>query len=468
MPDRLIKGRYRLLETLGRGGVATVYLAHDGVLDRIVAVKILDERLSRDVAFIERFNREAKAAAGIRHPNIVQIFDTGCDGESHFIVMERVEGATMKELLDSGPIEPAMALRYAVQIARALSHAHRSNIIHRDVKPANIIVEPDGVVKIADFGIARALDAPGITQTGKVLGTAEYLSPEQASGRAADERSDIYAFGVVFYEMLVGEPPFRGKNPVEVAARHVTEVPRGVDEFVPVSPELARFVARLLSKRPEERLASFDEVVEELGAIEEEEPPRHSYLPASSTRRAILASTATIAAFLGVLAVFIYSAEKPVERAVQPGPRIPVQTPTAIEPIKLSDYDPEGNGTEKRSEVKLTIDGRRGTAWYTEGYENEKLGNLKSGVGLIADFGAPRRMFEINVRSLAGGWSAQIKGSNDAKSWRVLSEASSMKMEHTFKIKGEYRYYLLWITKLTRLPEREGYRVAIDEIVFKG
>ncbi|MCL5291748.1 MAG: protein kinase [Actinobacteria bacterium] len=467
--EKLIKGRYRIIEALGRGGVATVYTANDEVLDRVVALKVLDERCSRDAAFIERFKREAQAAAGVRHPNVVTIFDSGEYNGSHFIVMEYVEGRTLKDLLAEGALDPDRAVRISIQIARALAHAHRSCIIHRDVKPANIIVAHDGVAKIADFGIARALDRPGITQTGRVLGTAEYLSPEQALGKSADVRSDIYSFGIVLFEMLTGKPPFGGKNPVEVAARHVTEPPpRSCDLNPNVPSGLSSLVDRLLSKDSQVRPAGFDEVVEELlpwvGAdrITASLSLKRQVRPAPWLKAGV-----TVAAFLAVFAVYLTAGRKPVDRLTQ-NRQAPTTLPSRLKPAVVKDYDPGGNGVERPNEVGLVLDGIPGTAWYAEGYANEDFGNLKEGVGLYVDFGGVRFVKEIRVRSLASGWSAQVKGSNDARNWRVIAEKRDMSTDHTFKTTGGYRYYLLWITKLTRIPGQDGYRVAIDELDFKG
>ncbi|MCL4499647.1 MAG: protein kinase [Chloroflexi bacterium] len=469
MLGHLLKGRYRIVESLGKGGAATVFKANDEVLGRVVAVKVLDERCGRDEAFIERFRREAQSAAGIHHPNVVTVFDTGQEGDAHFIVMEYIEGRTLKSLLADGPLPADKSIRIAVQIARALAHAHRAGVVHRDVKPPNVIVTPDGVVKIADFGIARVLDEPGLTRTGKVLGTAEYLSPEQASGRGADERSDIYSFGVVLFEMLVGRPPFMGKNPVEVAARQVTEQPPLASELnAEVPGGLALLVSCFLSKNPDERPSNFERVVEDLLPWMGQEEPTRS-LPIQrgvSARSPWVKAIATLGVLIAVLAVYYVAGRKPVERTVGTG-QSAVSVLVPIKPEKIKDYDPEGNGVERPDEVAYAIDGNPQTTWDTEGYANAQFGNLKSGVGVYVDFSMPLPVKEVRVRSVAPGWDGEIKGSNDGRNWRVLSSRRDMSTDVTFRVTGSYRYYLLWITNLTKIPGRSNYRVAIAELNFK-
>ena len=469
MAEKTLKGRYRLLEILGRGGVATVYKAKDEILDRAVAVKILNEKCTRDAAFVERFKREAKAAAGVRHPNVVTVFDSGDEGESHFIVMEYVEGRTLKELLADGALSHAKAARIAVQIARALAHAHRSGIIHRDVKPQNVIIANDGVVKIADFGISKVQDQPGLTQTGKVLGTAEYISPEQAIGRMADEKSDMYSFGVVLFEMLTGTPPFSGKNPVEVAALHATcPPPKAVDLNPKVPKGISALVERLLSKDPAERPSGFEVIIEELLPwTGDDEITQTLPVKPRLDSRLVFKAAAGIAAALAVSAVFLMAGRKPLEKPSTAGKKIESRL-VHLNPVSITDFDPEGNGAERSDEVAFAADSNPQTAWHTEGYANENFGNLKKGVGLLADFGGKRSVREIEITSLSPGWSAEIKGSNDARVWSTLSKTQNAPVDYTFKVKGEYRYYLLWITKLTEVPGWQGFRVGIGEIDFRG
>ena len=253
----LFAARYRITRKLGGGGMADVYLAEDQELGRRVAVKILHERYANDDQFVERFRREATHAAGLSHPNIVSIYDRGETNGSYFIVMEYVEGRTLKELIRSrGPCPTPIAIAYTRQILAALRDAHRNGVIHRDIKPHNVIVDPEGVVKVTDFGIARA-GASQMTEEGAIIGTAQYLSPEQARGAPVDQTSDLYSTGVVLYELLTGNVPFTGETPVEIAMKHLSEVPEPPSDHRPEVPDdLDLVVLRALAKEPVDRYAS--------------------------------------------------------------------------------------------------------------------------------------------------------------------------------------------------------------------
>ncbi len=254
---RTLGGRYEIEDTLGEGGMATVYRAIDTVLGRPVAVKVLAPRYANDATFVERFRREAQSAAAMNHPNIVNVFDTGSDDGTHYIVMELVEGRTLRDVLADGPLLPERAAEIAEAVASALAFAHERGIVHRDVKPGNIMITPSGDVKVMDFGIARATAGESLTQTATVLGTATYLSPEQAQGETVDARSDLYSLGVVLYEILTGRPPFEGESPVAVAYKHVREEPvRPSLLNRDVSEPLERIVLKAMAKNPENRYSS--------------------------------------------------------------------------------------------------------------------------------------------------------------------------------------------------------------------
>jgi serine/threonine-protein kinase len=256
----VLNGRYELHRRVGRGGMAEVYLARDRLLDRLVAIKILFPEFATDPSFVARFRREAQAAANLNHPNIVGVYDWGKERGTYYIVMEFVDGQTVSEILrNEGPIEPKRAAGIAADVAAALGFAHRKGVVHRDVKPGNVLITKAGEVKVADFGIARAMTASSeenLTQTGSVMGTATYFSPEQAQGKPVDARSDLYSLGVVLYEMASGKPPFSADSPVAIAYKHVQEPIPSLSEQVPGIPrDYEAITLRALSKDPDDRYA---------------------------------------------------------------------------------------------------------------------------------------------------------------------------------------------------------------------
>jgi eukaryotic-like serine/threonine-protein kinase len=269
----LFAGRYRLERKLGSGGMADVWLAEDTELGRHVAIKILHERYANDEQFVERFRREATHAAGLSHQSIVSIYDRGASNGSYYIVMEYVEGRTLKELiLSRGPCPVPVAISYTRQILAALRYAHRNGIIHRDIKPHNVIVDREGRAKVADFGIARA-GTSQMTEAGSIIGTAQYLSPEQARGAPVDESSDLYSTGVVLYELLTGTVPFTGETPVETAMKHLAAPPQPPSELRNEIPDdLDLVVLRALAKEPADRYRTAGEMDRDLELVARDEP----------------------------------------------------------------------------------------------------------------------------------------------------------------------------------------------------
>ena len=266
--QKVFNNRYRVDGTLGNGGMANVYVGTDTLLRRRVAIKVLREQYATDDDFVKRFSYEAQSAAKLSHPNIVNVYDFGREDNAYYIVMELVDGSTLGELMREERVLPEpVAVDYAIQIASGLAYAHRQGLLHRDVKPANILVTKDDVVKLSDFGIARAVSEHtlGVTQPGMVMGSVAYISPEQAQGHDIDERSDLYSVGVVLYQMLTGALPFTGDTPVAVALKHVSESPPPIDPAgTGVSPAVASIVARLLRKDPNERFSSATELASAL------------------------------------------------------------------------------------------------------------------------------------------------------------------------------------------------------------
>ncbi len=269
MERGVLGNRYEILEHVGGGGMADVYKAHDLTLDRIVAVKILHAQLASDANFLYRFQQEAQAAARLSHPNIVSIYDVGEDKGVHYIIMEYVAGETLKDMIErEGNLQVEDALRIAREIASALSHAHMNNLVHCDIKPHNILVMPDGRVKVADFGIARAITSSTMTYNGNVVGSVHYFSPEQAKGTQITPKSDVYSLGVVLYEMLTGRLPFTGETTVSVALKHLQEEPSAPREIKPeIPPIVEAIVIKAMAKDPVERFTS-SEMIEDIRQAE--------------------------------------------------------------------------------------------------------------------------------------------------------------------------------------------------------
>lgn len=271
--NKLLAGRYELIEKIGDGGMAVVYKAKDRLLNRYVAVKILRPEFTRDAQFIESFRKESQAAAGLQHPNIVNVYDVGKEGNIYFIVMELIDGRPLSDIIEeNGPLDYRNVIEIGKQVAAALSLAHKNHIIHRDVKPHNIMITKDGVAKLADFGIAKAISSSTIVnkdEGGQVMGSVHYFSPEQARGKYVDEKSDVYSLGIVLYEMLTGEVPFDGDNPVEIALMHINEdikPPSHIIDNVP--PALEKIILKATDKYQTNRYENAEVMFEDLNNVD--------------------------------------------------------------------------------------------------------------------------------------------------------------------------------------------------------
>jgi eukaryotic-like serine/threonine-protein kinase len=457
--------------------MATVWEAEDKVLTRRVAIKVLHPHLAGDDAFRTRFRREAVSAAKLAHPHIVTTYDTGRDADFAYIVMELVEGTTLARLLRSqGPLPVAQAIDVAVQVADALACAHSHGVVHRDVKPANILLRDDGHVKVADFGIAKAGAGHDLTRTGVVMGTAKYLSPEQVSGNPADAGSDIYALGIVLYEMLAGAPPFVGDTELSTAVARLTAAPGSLRDRRPDIPRsLEAVVLRSLARDPAARFQSAEEMRASLLAVDsdndEETPPAGLTLatatPSRSRSRVLVAAVAAV--LLGSAAAVVRSVgtggESPSERTRnKPSLAAPAGAPLAPPAaLPAMSFDPFGDDkAENQAAAPNVSDGDPNTAWKTTRYL-DNFPSLKQGVGVYVDLGRNRKVHRVAVTATPG-YNADIfvAGSPgvDLAGWGKPRATGG---SGTFDLGGvSGRYVLVWFTSL---PQTDGgYRVEVSEI----
>jgi eukaryotic-like serine/threonine-protein kinase len=454
----VVAGRYELEELLGAGGMSSVFKARDTLLERHVALKILHPHFTEDEQYVERFRREARAVASLSHPNIVTILDRGEDEGRQFIVFELVEGRTLAEALhDEGRLPVRRALEIAIQVARGLGFAHEQGLIHRDVKPQNVILNGDGRAKVTDFGIARSLDVQGVTQSGAVLGTSNYIAPEQASGRPVDRTTDVYSLGVVLFELLTGEVPFPGESFVAVAMQHVSEPPPSVLEVRPDVPvRVARAVDRALEKDPAERFPTMGAFAAELQAClaeldsssdaEAEVTLVRRQPVARAPRRRLLPGGLVV---LGLVLLAVALAALLLHRSSGHGTK-GAANPAVARPVRLagvSAYDPYGNNhVEHNEDASKASDGNLGTYWTTEHYESF----TKRGVGLVLAAPRAKRLTRVTVRTDTPGFTARIEsGASESGPFEPVSPLRTVGSSTTFPVHGAAaRYYVVWITKL--------------------
>lgn len=495
----LLNGRYRLDARIGTGGMSTVYRAFDTVLERQVAIKLMHREIARDSDQLERFRREARAVAQLNHPHIVTVIDAGEDdsaglgGGTPFIVFEYVDGETLKQRIRRfGRLPVPEAIAYAIEVARALGIAHDRGIVHRDVKPQNVLIDPEGSAKVTDFGIARTLDQEGLTADGRVLGTTDYVSPEQALGHPVTGQSDLYSLGIVLFEMLTGDVPFKGENQVAVAMKHVREDLPDIQLLRPeVSSALAAVLERATAKDLERRYAddrTFIADLEECLAIETARtgqvtgeatavlrtlpPAARRRLPTRITHRGrALASVAVVAIALAVVAVVLLgrtergTSQRPVE------PASPGLSTVSLAQSGAHDYDPLGDNHEEHpQEARLVLDDNPATSWSTETYRSG-LGT-KAGVGIYVDArpGTPGKV--LGIRTPTTGWKGKVLVAKNGPpasidGWQDIGaaiDATSTKVSVPLDTAGQdFRYYLVWITQLPP----NGDKVEISEITLQ-
>jgi serine/threonine-protein kinase len=477
----LLSGRYRLDAQIGTGGMSTVYRSFDTVLERVVAIKVMHREITSDSAALERFRREARAVAQLSHPHIVSVIDAGEDSGTPYIVFEYVDGLTLKERIRAGQLPISEAVAYAIEIARALGAAHDRRIVHRDVKPQNVLIDEEGRAKITDFGIARSLTEEGLTLDGRVLGTTDYVSPEQALGHRVDVSSDLYSLGVVLYEMLVGDVPFRGETPVAVAMRHVREELPDVQAHRPeVSAALAAVIERATAKDLAKRYRSATAMAADLEEVLALETARSGEasgeatqilrtLPATARRRLpwrlrhpIWLGAVLLLVTAAVLALLAQNTHRGAPLA--PNVQRPAATVTAVDlsANAAHQYNPYGNVDEHPETEQNAVDGDTATSWTTEQYLGGNLG--KPGVGIYVDASPGVAARDLVVNTPTPGFRAQVWGANSieqlpfgdptslrARGWTKLAGTATVQagLHFTFNARGKrYRYYLLWIIKL--------------------
>jgi eukaryotic-like serine/threonine-protein kinase len=491
-----LSGRYRLESRIGSGGMSTVYRAHDETLERFVAIKLMNREVATDSDQLERFRREARAVARLSHPNIVHVIDAGEDESRPYIVFEYIDGETLKERIHRlGRLEIPEAVAYCVEIARALGAAHATHVVHRDVKPQNVLIDHDGTAKVTDFGIARTLEEDGLTADGRVLGTTDYVSPEQALGHHVSGQSDLYSLGVVLYEMLTGELPYRGDNQVAVAMQHVRESVPDVRALRPdVSAGLAAVIERATDKDLSQRYADDAEMIADLEsalaletnraggadgqvtAVIDTLPPetrRRVPLSIRRPRAAYAVSLLAVLVIAGAIVPLVLNTHKGQHHGKHGGGSGNTHVLPLCSSLSCTNaYNPyaQGSKTQNNSTAKLAVDGNATSAWTTEQYYGDNLAG-KPGVGIYVSGHGTVAARSLVVDTTTAGFNAVIYATNTtpnasnfaASHWQPVARKDKVAATQPFTLRTDgksYRYYLLWITTLPP----GGNSVSVNEI----
>jgi hypothetical protein len=490
LEGRRLGDRYRIESMVASGGMAAVWRATDEVLGRPVAVKVLHDRLARDHDVVARFRREAVAAARLSHPGVVRVFDTGEENGVNYIVMELSEGMTLQDVVDDeAPLPPAEAVSIVQSVLHGLAHAHRNGVVHRDVKPSNVLLDGTGLIKVTDFGIAKAGFAEDLTTTGNLMGTARYLAPEQVEGGPVDARADLYATGIVLYELLTGRPPFRAETNLAAATMRLTTEPPPPGALRSGIPRaLDAVVMRALAKDPDHRYQSAEEMSTALdlavpgtGPVDRRsQPPSPASEAAGSGGESVFRSwmflplILLLGAGLAVMGFLVFT------RLLDDGGRGGrAGGEVAARPVDIvsgHDFDPLGDGGEHPEDAAGAIDDDPGTFWQTEGYTTADLGGAKEGVGYVLELAEPVQVAGIRLDTTLPGWTFELHGSDpdftEAPTGRALSSAEG---ETAFRAEGSNeialepvtaRYVLVWITELA--SDGSGYRATIADVEILG
>jgi len=497
-PGRVLGDRYRLVRPIARGGMASVWEGEDPLLSRRVAVKILDRQLATDEALRARFRHEAVAAARLAHPNIVATYDTGEDNGDAYIVMELVDGMTLRELLDAQhSLAVSEAVDITMQVAAALAHAHENGLIHRDVKPGNVLVQPNGHVKVTDFGIAKAADTGNdLTRAGTVMGTARYLAPEQVRDGSVDARADVYSLALVLYELLVGQAPFAADSDVATAVARLTNDPPSVCASRPDVPlALDHAIAAALAREPEHRTPTARAFRDALAATRGagEPPPsadltRPIAVPAavpvaaagpSPKRRSPALITLGLLVLFAVGAAIGYFGFRALDGRAAPTTATTSTTapaPVALPIASVQAFDPLGTGGENDDDAgNVIVPGGSEIGWSTEEYATADLGGGKDGVGLQLDLQSPGAVGAVNVTAAAGPWSAEVYTSDEAfdtaPSGLPAAAGTDLGQDATLTLDSPQsaRFVLLWITELPRTGSGANpFQLTIHEVQLFG
>jgi eukaryotic-like serine/threonine-protein kinase len=480
--------RYVVEAQIGRGGMATVWRAHDTVLNRTVALKRLRAGLRDDTESMARFSREARTVARLSHPGIVRLLDMGEDDDGPYLVMELVDGEDLNTRIGrEGPMAPRDVARIGAQVASTLAFAHRHGVIHRDIKSQNVLIDRAGNAKLADFGIAQLLEVSGesrLTRSGMMVGTSDYLAPEQAEGRPVDGRTDTYSLGIVLWECLTGELPFPGENFVAVAMRQLNDPLPDPRTRVPEIPAgLAECVLRAAAKNPDERFASAEDFAAELEACVDAEAPAPAGSPdaapaapaaasrlradARAARRRTYRRRRAVALVVVVIvaALIAWGLDAAFSSGSASAPRV---RPLGI---TVTSYDPQGDGTENPGDVRYATDGNVNTAWYTELYGvSPTFGGLKQGVGLRITVHPGFRPTRLELRSPTPGAEFQIRAPGKLSGPPVVGSTRLTGTGQTVALPATTPAdFVIWIVRLVRDPAvTGGYWAGISEVSVLG